>query len=132
MKKITNTSLGKIPELARNTALGLKGGEIFGLFGQLGAGKTTFVKAVGKELKVRQRITSPTFNLLNSYPVKLKNKNILLYHLDLYRTGGYLEAKNLGLCEFWGKKHTITFIEWADKIKKYLPAKTQIIKFINK
>ena len=108
----------------------LKGGEIFALVGTLGAGKTTFVKAVGKELKIRKKITSPTFVLLNEYPAKLKNnKKILLYHLDLYRIQNFKEAAALGLHEFWGKPGTVTFIEWADKITKHLPKKTRLIKF---
>ncbi len=131
MDKVITTNLNSIPTLAKEIAKKLKGGEIFALFGTLGAGKTTFVKAIGKELKIKNHITSPTFALLNCFPVKLKNKQILVYHLDLYRTAGFAEAKTLGLTEFWGQSHTITFIEWADKIKRHLPKKTKIIKFVN-
>jgi len=130
MIKPTTISLQDIPKSAKIIAKGLRGGEIFALIGTLGAGKTTFVKAIGKELKIKHHITSPTFALLNCFPVKIKNKQLLMYHLDLYRTKNFIEAKSLGLTEFWGKIHTITFIEWADKIKNHLPAKTQIIKFI--
>lgn len=131
MKSSIITSLNEIPALAKTIAGELKGGEIFALFGTLGAGKTTFVKAVGKELKIKRHITSPTFTLLNCFPVKIKGKQALMYHLDLYRTKGFTEAKSLGLTEFWGAGHTITFIEWADKIKTHLPARTRIIKFQN-
>lgn len=131
MKPPINTGLNDIPALAKTIAGKLKGGEIFALYGALGAGKTTFVKAVGKELKIKQTITSPTFALLNCFPFKLKSKQLLMYHLDLYRTTGFAEAKSLGLTEFWGESHTVTFIEWADKIKRRLPAKTRIIKFQN-
>lgn len=131
MKPPITTSLNGIPALAKTIVAKLKGGEIFALVGTLGAGKTTFVKAIGKELKIKHHITSPTFALLNCFPVKIKNKQILIYHLDLYRTKGFAEAKSLGLTEFWGAKHTVTFIEWADKIKTHLPAKTKVIKFQN-
>lgn len=133
MPKIIVVNLKDIPELAKLTAKSLRGGEIFALFGHLGAGKTTFVKAVGKQLKIKHHIASPTFTLLHSFPVKFGSKKTagLFYHLDLYRTKNFREAKALGLTEFWGQKNTVTFIEWADKIKAHLPEKTQIIKFQN-
>ena len=130
MIKSNTISLQEIPKAAKTIAKSLRGGEIFALIGTLGAGKTTFVKAIGKELKIKHHITSPTFALLNCFPVKIKDKKFLMYHIDLYRTKNFIEAKSLGLTEFWGASHTITFIEWADKIKSHLPAKTQIIKFI--
>jgi len=131
MGKRQTTALKDIPLLAECVVSELKGGEIFALVGPLGSGKTTFVKAVGKALKIRHKITSPTFALLNRYSGKLGRKKILVYHLDLYRTKNFREVLALGLSEFWGKKHTLTFIEWADKINRRLPSKTRIIKFVN-
>jgi tRNA threonylcarbamoyladenosine biosynthesis protein TsaE len=131
MSKNTTLNLSQIPEAAKAVAKDLKGGEIFALVGTLGAGKTTFVKAVGKALKMKHLIPSPTFILLQAFEAKLKSKKILIYHLDLYRTNGLKEAKALGLTEFWGKPNTVTFIEWADKIKKHLPTKTKFITFKN-
>ena len=125
--------LNQIPQIAKKISESLKGGEIFALSGPLGAGKTTFVKAVGKELKIKRKITSPTFVLMNVLPAKLKGgKKIMFYHLDLYRTKNFKEASALGLKEFWGQPNTITFIEWAEKIKKHLPTKTRFIKFSGK
>lgn len=132
MAKAQTVTLSQIPQLAKKIAQGLKGGEIFALVGHLGAGKTTFVQAVGKELKVKNKITSPTFILLQGFDVKLKSKKkIIFYHLDLYRTKNFREVKSLGLEEFWGKPNTVTFIEWADKIKKHWPKKTIVIEFTN-
>lgn len=130
MPKTGLISLKEIPKVAAKTARSLKGGEVFALIGPLGSGKTTFVKALGKRLKIKQKITSPSFTLLQSYPIKLKGKQILLYHLDLYRIKNFKEAAALGLTEFWGKSNSLTFIEWGNKIKRHLPAKTQVIKFI--
>lgn len=132
MKNHQILTLSEIADFAKKVATKLRGGEIFALVGPLGSGKTAFVKAVGKRLKIKHKITSPTFALLHCFPAKLKSKPILLYHLDLYRTKNYQEAKALGLTEFWGQPQTITFIEWADKIKKYLPRQTKIIKFTNR
>lgn len=130
MKAHKSVSLPEIKDLSEILAKQLKGGEIFALVGTLGAGKTTFVQAVAKQLQIKRKITSPTFVLLNQYPAKLKTgKKILIYHLDLYRVKNFKEADALGLKEFWGKHDTVTFIEWADKITKYLPKKTKLIKF---
>jgi tRNA threonylcarbamoyladenosine biosynthesis protein TsaE len=130
MAKQQTVSLNDIPKLAKYVAKNLKGGEIYGLIGNLAAGKTTFVKALAKELKIKARVTSPTFVLLNSFVGKLATKEkVFLYHLDLYRTKSFKEVKALGLTEFWGKPGTLTVIEWADKIKKYLPAEAKIINF---
>ena len=131
MKKQQSVSLSQIPKVAKDVAKNLKGGEIFALLGPLGSGKTTFVKAIGKALKIKHKITSPTFTLLHCLPFRLKTKTLLLYHLDLYRTKNFKEVKALGLAEFWGKPNTVTFIEWGDKIKKYLPGKTKQIIFNN-
>jgi len=133
MDRAIKTDLDGIKALAKKVAKSLKGGEIFALVGNLGAGKTSFVKALGKELKLKHKITSPTFTLMHNFEAKIPatKKKVFLYHLDLYRTKNFKEVKALGLTEIWGRPDTITIIEWADKIQKYLPAKATIIKFKN-
>ena len=127
-----NITLNQIPSAAKQIAKSIKGGEIFALIGPLGSGKTTFAQSLGKELKIRQKITSPTFILLQAFPFKLKHKKeVWFYHLDLYRTKIFKEVKALGLLEVWGRPDTVMLIEWADKIKKHLPEKSTIIKFIS-
>ncbi|MCL5667041.1 MAG: tRNA (adenosine(37)-N6)-threonylcarbamoyltransferase complex ATPase subunit type 1 TsaE [Patescibacteria group bacterium] len=131
MEKTQNISLAQIPKTAKQVARELKGGEILALVGPLGSGKTAFTKALGKELKAKGKIVSPTFILMNQLPARLpvSKKSVWLYHLDLYRTKNFREVKALGLKEIWGQKDAITIIEWADKIKKHLPKKSIIIKF---
>ena len=126
-----NLTLSNIPTVAKKIATNIQGGEIFALVGPLGSGKTTFVKALGKELKVRSRITSPTFTLLNSYRTTIKKhpQPLTLLHLDLYRTNSFAEVEQLGITEIWGKKQFVTCIEWADLIQKHLPKKTTTIYF---
>ena len=133
MKAVINTDLDGIKDLAASIAKNLKGGEIFALIGALGAGKTTFVKALGKQLKLKRKITSPTFTLMHNFEAKVgaAKKKVFIYHLDLYRIKNFKETKALGITQNWGRPDTITIIEWADKIQKHLPAKTQIIKFKN-
>lgn len=130
MKKKYTTSLKNLNEFALFCSNTLFGGEILGLVGDLGSGKTTFVKKLCKLLKVKSAVLSPSFTIMNIHQGKLSgNKQITILHLDLYRIKNFAEFKSLGITEFWGKKNFLTVIEWADKIKKYLPKKTSYIYF---
>lgn len=132
MKSVFTTSLKELPGLAERLAKQLKGGEVLALMGNLGAGKTTFTQALAKQLKVKGRVLSPTFVLMNLFKARLKSGRIItLYHLDLYRIKKFKEVKALGLPEFWGQKNSLTIIEWADRIKKNLPKNAIYIKFQN-
>ena len=102
----------------------MKGGEIIGLSGDLGGGKTTFVKGLAKGLGVRELVTSPTFVLMKEYGI--------LVHFDLYRLKNKKEIETIGLSDYLGKPDKICVIEWAEKIKdclKKLPAKIIWVKF---
>ncbi len=104
----------------------LKGGEIIALKGELGAGKTAFVKFLLSSKGIDKKILSPTFVLMVPY----KKSGEVYYHMDLYRTKSIKEIRALGTDQLWGKKNNIFLIEWADKIKKHLPkSKTTFIKF---
>ncbi len=130
MKKSQTVHLTDIKPLAKKIAEQLHGGEILGLIGNLGSGKTTFARYLAKYLKVKQKITSPTFVLMNLFPARLANgKPVTLYHLDLYRLKNFKEVQALGIQEFWGKKNSLTVIEWVDKIQKKLPKKTHYLFF---
>lgn len=82
------------------------------LNGELGAGKTVFVKYLGKELKFKEEINSPTFIIHNEYHVD----KLTLHHLDLYRLEESYELRELHL-ERLIKPHSIIVIEWADKFE---------------
>ncbi|MCL5009035.1 MAG: tRNA (adenosine(37)-N6)-threonylcarbamoyltransferase complex ATPase subunit type 1 TsaE [Patescibacteria group bacterium] len=132
MKSAFIASLNELDKLADQLAKTLTGGEILALVGDLGAGKTTFTQKLAKRLKVTARVSSPTFVLMNLFKARLKNgRAVTLYHLDLYRTQNFKEVKALGITEFWEQKNSITVIEWADRIKKYLPKHALLIKFKN-
>jgi tRNA threonylcarbamoyladenosine biosynthesis protein TsaE len=93
----------------------LKGGDIICLNGDLGAGKTTLTKSIGRGLGVDEYITSPTFALINEYKGKFP-----VYHFDVYRLENAHELYDLGFDEyFYGKG--VCIIEWADKIEKMIP-----------
>jgi tRNA threonylcarbamoyladenosine biosynthesis protein TsaE len=127
MKRTFKTSLDGIPDLAKKIASGTKGGEIYALIGDLGAGKTTFTKAFTKLLGVTSPVTSPTFVIMNRY--EAKKKKLFIYHLDLYRTESLTEIQALGIEELWGQKDSVTIIEWADKMEGHLPKNTTYIYF---
>ncbi len=121
MKKVI---LSQAESEAKNLAKTLRGGEILALSGDLGSGKTTFTKALGKALGVRGNITSPTFVMMQQYQTGLTNEAnqpIWLYHLDLYRMKDFKDVASLGITQHWGHPQTITVIEWADKIQQDLP-----------
>lgn len=126
--KLTNTEKEAI-KLAKT----IRGGEVLGLIGELGSGKTTFTKALGKALGVKQTITSPTFIIMQQYQTKKLNKfgkPLWLIHLDLYRTKNFSEVASLGLDQIWNNDNTVIVIEWADKIINHLPSNSSILKFI--
>ena len=110
-------------ELAKNFSNYLKGGEIIFLYGEMGVGKTTFVKYLINQLLVKKKlqtteVTSPTFNLLNEYEID----NLIIKHYDLFRLKNESEIKNLDL--FDQNKNTITLIEWPELIEKENVKKT--------
>ena len=99
----------------------LEGGEIVGLIGELGAGKTCFVRGVAEGLDVCQEawIRSPTFTLINEYPGRLP-----VFHIDLYRVGSRNELEGLDLREYL-YADGVSLIEWfehlpADEVDEYL------------
>lgn len=100
---------------------------IFALIGELGAGKTTFVKGFAKGLGIKKRILSPSFVLMRQYKITPRRSD--LYHIDLYRLEIPIDIKTLGLEEIWNNPYNLVIIEWAEKIKKLLPKKRTEIKF---
>ena len=93
-------------------------GDVVALSGDLGAGKTTFIKGVAEGLGISSRINSPTFIIMRDYGD--------FYHVDLYRLEKNVnqEVENLGLMDIISEGKSIVVIEWAEKIKKILPKNT--------
>ena len=92
--------------LASKLAKHIKGGDIILLNGDLGAGKTTFVKGFAKEIGVKIPVTSPTFNLLKTY----ETENYTLVHVDAYR----LEGGSFDELYDYANEENVIFIEWSN------------------
>jgi tRNA threonylcarbamoyladenosine biosynthesis protein TsaE len=109
----------------------LKGGDIILFFGNLGAGKTTFIQFLAKNLGVTSQINSPTFNILKLYKVK-NNSNIkTICHIDAYRLSSGKDLLDLGISEIIADKNNILIVEWAEKVldvfsKKYIRVKIKV------
>ena len=112
-------------ELGRRFGASLKGGEIVALIGNLGAGKTHFMKGVaaGLDSPDMSQVTSPTFVLVNEY--EGRGGELTIYHIDAYRLDSVREFEALGF-EDYCRPDAVVFIEWADKILPALQGLTYI------
>lgn len=98
------------------------GATVIGFSGELGAGKTTLIQGVGKALGVREKIQSPTFVILKTYPVTKRSAPWRrMVHIDAYRLERAKDALTLGLRHMLKKKENVFCIEWPEKIKSLLP-----------
>lgn len=93
---------------------------IFAFFGEMGVGKTTFIKAICTQLGITDEVTSPTFSIVNEY---IKPDGERVYHFDFYRIKLEEEAYDLGYEDyFYGGSYC--FIEWPEKVERLLPVET--------
>lgn len=105
-------------KIAQDYAKTLKGGSVVCLYGDLGAGKTTFVQGLAKGLGIKGRIISPTFIIVRKYNLE---DNKTFYHLDLYRIEREQDLEGLGMEEILSDKNAIVVIEWAERLGSRLP-----------
>ena len=120
--KYTSRSIDDTMELAENIESEKFPGMVICLDGELGSGKTVFVKGFAKSLGISETITSPTFNLINEY----ESGEMPLYHMDVYRLEGKCET--IGFDDYF-KKEGICIIEWSDMICDCLPEERLQIDF---
>ncbi len=118
--KIRINSLDNIHEAAKQFIKNMGNGNIFAFYGKMGAGKTTFIKAICEELGVEDVITSPTFAIVNEYTAKGGEP---IYHFDFYRIKKIEEVYDLGYEDYFDSGH-LCFLEWPELIKDLLPEDT--------
>ncbi|MDD5039518.1 MAG: tRNA (adenosine(37)-N6)-threonylcarbamoyltransferase complex ATPase subunit type 1 TsaE [Patescibacteria group bacterium] len=113
--EITTKAPSETRRFGRSLAKKARGGEIFALIGDLGGGKTCFTQGFAAGLGVHGAVTSPTFVLMKTYPVK-KAGIAACCHIDAYRLRSMEDIASVGIDEYLGKIDVVTVIEWADKI----------------
>ena len=123
--EIKINDLDHIRETAREFIDNMGNRKVFAFYGKMGAGKTTFIKAVCEELGVEDVITSPTFAIINEY----SGKDDTIYHFDFYRIKKLEEVYDMGYEDYF-YSGALCFIEWPELIEEVLPedaVKVQII-----
>ncbi len=113
-------SLEEIDSAAAHFLPIIKGHNVIAFYGDMGAGKTTFINALCRQLQVTDTVSSPTFSIINQYKTRDGNT---VYHLDLYRLKDEAEAISAGVedCFYSGK---LCFVEWPEKAPALLPDDT--------
>ncbi len=112
-------NLEELPVVAEQLLIEAGNNKVFALFGEMGSGKTTFIKALCLQLGVSEVVSSPTFTIVNEYRSGL---DLPVFHFDFYRIKSETEAFDLGY-ENYLYSGNYCFIEWPEKIASLLPAK---------
>ena len=114
-------SLDHIHEAAREFIAAMGDNTVFAFYGKMGAGKTTFVKALCQELGVEDVVTSPTFAVINEYRSDIAGE--LIYHFDFYRIKKLEEVYDMGYEDYF-YSGALCFIEWPELVEELLPGNT--------
>ena len=118
MATLTIKSTDSIQETAREFMALMGDDTVFAFYGKMGAGKTTFIKALCKELGVEDEVNSPTFAIINEY--RSATTAELIYHFDFYRIKKLDEVYDLGYEDYF-YSGALCFIEWPELIEELLP-----------
>ena len=126
-KETQKFAAGLAKKLIKKSAY--KSALVIALEGELGSGKTTFIKGFSRAFGVREKVLSPTFVLIHKHQIqnsKIKNQNYIskfknLYHVDAYRLKSEKDLLKLGIKEIFNNPENIVLIEWADRVKKVIP-----------
>jgi tRNA threonylcarbamoyladenosine biosynthesis protein TsaE len=108
---------GELGNLAEELIGFANDSKIWAFYGEMGAGKTTFIREICRKFGVKENVSSPTFSLINEY-LDIKGKPI--FHFDFFRIENEKEAINIG-CEEYFESGSLCLIEWPEKILNLLP-----------
>lgn len=118
--KIVVTDKSRLREAARHFLKETAGKRIFAFYGEMGSGKTTFIKALCTEMGVTDTVTSPTFTLINEYR---RPGDLPVYHFDFYRIKKISEVLDFGIEEYFDSASPC-LMEWPELIEPLLPPET--------
>ncbi|PPS21390.1 tRNA (adenosine(37)-N6)-threonylcarbamoyltransferase complex ATPase subunit type 1 TsaE [Brachyspira murdochii] len=121
LKEEENIDINSIENIAEYLKSILKDGDIVIMEGNLGFGKTTFVRILSRLLESDNIVSSPSFTLINEYDIILKGKESTLRHVDLYRLDSREELDDIGFKDKI-RENGITIIEWGNKFIDYFEA----------
>ena len=118
-------TINQIQETAKAVVEAMQGGQLFAFYGQMGAGKTTLIKAICQELGVIEEVNSPTFAIVNEY---MRADGDPMYHFDFYRINKLQEAVEIGLYDYLDSG-CLCIMEWPENIEDLLPEETLKVYF---
>lgn len=124
MNERTINSIEQLPQIAQWIIDNFDNKNVIIVEGEMGAGKTTLIKEIGKLFRVEQIINSPTFSIINEYETE---DGKILYHFDCYRIETIQEALEIGIPEYL-ESGNLCLIEWAENIGTLLPDQVMKIK----
>jgi tRNA threonylcarbamoyladenosine biosynthesis protein TsaE len=115
--------LDHLPQVAKELMAGFPLSRVFAFYGKMGSGKTTFIQEICKSLGSSDRVTSPTFAIVNEY---FSSAGEAIYHFDFYRLKSLEEAYDLGYEDYFFSGN-YCLIEWPEKIESLLPGEYIIV-----
>jgi tRNA threonylcarbamoyladenosine biosynthesis protein TsaE len=123
--EISVLSVDQLPEVASVILKFAEDSKVFAFYAEMGAGKTTLIKEICRQLGSHDNFSSPTYSIVNEYQIESPNpqfsiRNSQLYHIDCYRLKSFEEALGVGMEEYLDGEH-YCFIEWPELIESLLP-----------
>lgn len=113
--KVISNSPDETEKIGEKLASRLKIGDLIALYGDIGSGKTCFVKGLARGLEVKQSVKSPSYSIINEYSGKYP-----VFHIDFYRLENNADFESTGWLDYFDY-NGIIIIEWASRVKKLLP-----------
>lgn len=116
IKKYSSNSANDTHKLGLELAQSFSGGEVVALYGELGSGKTALTQGIAAGLGVKEKVNSPTFNIMKLYQAKGSRVKQLV-HIDAYRLEDTKDLVNIGVYDLIRKADILTIIEWAERVE---------------
>lgn len=118
------SNLEELPKLAKKFLESIGQSKLIAFHGSMGAGKTTFIKAICEQAGVVEVVNSPTFSIVNQYETVEGDS---IFHFDFYRLETYQEALDIGIFDYWDSGD-LCLMEWPEKVEKLLPEECVYLK----